>query len=101
MSEIFWSVLALSVLALSGALVALVLSVRENVKRAGRVLDAVNLELPGILHAMRLSCEDLEAMLSWGGKASQNLGWLGGLIGAVGSVSRAFHRRNKNANDPS
>jgi hypothetical protein len=83
MQEILWGSLALSALALSAALVALILSVRENVKKAGRTLDAVNLELPGILGAMRLVSEDLEAMLAWGGKLRRGLGFLGSLLKSV------------------
>jgi hypothetical protein len=90
MLDILWGCVAVSVLALSGATVALLLALRENVKKGGQSLDALNRELPAILAAARRSAEDAENVLSMGGKVARGLGWLTSLLKGAQTVTGLF-----------
>ncbi len=92
MIEILWASLALGVLALSGAAVALILAVRDNVKKAGQSLDALNKELPGLLAAARHSAEDVESVLALGSTLSKGFAWVNGLLKGAQAFSGVFNK---------
>lgn len=94
MMDVLWGSLAVSVLALSGALIAYVLTLRCNAKKFGESLDALNRELPDILAAIRAASEDIEATMILGRKLGGILASLGGLFKGAKFLSGLFAKRH-------